>query len=151
MGKKRAIIIVLLATVVVGGGAMYLKRGGSASSGAELVRTTNAGASASGRSATSTDSLVAEITATIYQIDRLQLDPSIFNSAAFRVLRDGTQIIPPEVPGRDNPFAPLYSDGLASSTIRSSRPSGSGGLLNLTVSGTGATSSVGLPPPLPTR
>jgi type II secretory pathway pseudopilin PulG len=135
MGKKRAIILVALIAVIGGGAASYFM-GGKGDATAESVRTSNTSAA---RAATSTDSLVAEITATIYQIDRLQLDPSIFNSAAFRVLRDRTQVIPPEVPGRENPFAPLYSDR-ATATPRVTRPGSTGGLLNLnqtvTASGT---------------
>jgi hypothetical protein len=132
MGKKRAIILVALIAVVGGGAASYFMGGQGSDSAAESVRTANA---AAGRTSTSTDSLVAEITATIYQIDRLQLDPSIFNSAAFRVLQDRTQVIPPEVPGRENPFAPLYSDR-ATTTPRQGRPGSTGGLLNANQTGT---------------
>jgi hypothetical protein len=143
MGKKRAIILVALIAVVGGGAAAYFM-GGKSGDSAESVRTTNAGAAGS---ATSTDSLIADITARIYQIDRLQLDPAIFNSATFRVLQDRTQVIPPEVPGRENPFAPLYSDRASTSTPRASRPTASGGLLNqqTTVRATGTA------PTLPTR
>jgi hypothetical protein len=123
MGKKRAILIVAAIAIVGGLGAYLL--GGSADGDPESVRTTNAGAA---RYATTTESLVAEITATIYQIDRLQLDPSIFNSPAFRTLQDRTQTIPQEVPGRQNPFAPLYSDTPV--PTRTSRPESTGGLLN---------------------
>lgn len=132
MGKKRAIILVALVAVIGGGAAAYFIGGQAGAPAAESVRTTNATAA---RASTSTDSLVAEITATIYQIDRLQLDPSIFNSAAFRVLQDRTQVIPPEVPGRENPFAPLYSEGRATTTPRSTRPGSTGGLLNVNQAG----------------
>lgn len=140
MGKKRAILLVALLAVVGGSVAAYIF-GGSASGSPELVRTSNVG---SARNATSTASLVADITATIYQIDRLQLDPAIFNSPTFRALQDRTQTIPWEVPGRENPFAPLYSDGPV--TSRTSRPSSSGGLLNQNSSGGSAT---GTAPSLP--
>jgi hypothetical protein len=123
MPKKRAILIVALVAVLGGTGAYLFSK--SAEGDPESVRTANVGAA---RSATSTESLVAEITATIYQIDRLQLDPAIFNSPAFKALQDRTQTIPPEVPGRENPFAPLYSD--AAPVTRSTRPQGTGGLLN---------------------
>lgn len=102
--KKRTLILVAL-VAVLGGAAYAYFRGGAAPDAEQSTRTTNVAAVAA--SATSTDSLVAEITATIYQIDRLQLDPSIFNSAAFHFLQDRTQVIPPQEPGRDNPFAPI--------------------------------------------
>jgi hypothetical protein len=152
MGKKRAILLVALIAVLGGGAAAYFM-GGTDSGGGESVRTVNA--AAGGASATSTDSLVAEITATIYQIDRLQLDSSIFNSAAFRVLQDRTQTIPPEIPGRENPFAPLYSEGRmpATSSPRTTRPAGQGGLLGgletPTVGRPG--SATGTAPALPVR
>jgi hypothetical protein len=137
MGKKRAILIVALIAVVGGGAAAYFTGGSSSDAGAESVRVSNVGAA---RSSTSTDSLVAEITSTIYQIDRLRLDPAIFNSATFRVLQDRTQVIPPEVPGRENPFAPLYSDGRATTSApRPTRPGAVGGLLNNSQTGTNAT------------
>lgn len=152
MGKKRAILLVALIAVLGGGAAAYFM--GGADGGGESVRTVNV--AAGGASATSTDSLVAEITATIYQIDRLQLDSSIFNSAAFRVLQDRTQTIPPEIPGRENPFAPLYSEGrmpATSSSPRTSRPAGQGGLLGgletINVSRPGG--ATGTAPALPVR
>ncbi len=145
MGKKRAIILVALVAVLGGGAAAYFM-GGQGDGGAESVRTTNTGAA---RAATSTDteSLIADITARIYQVDRLQLDPSIFNSATFRVLQDRTQVIPPEEPGRENPFAPLYSDRASTSTTRTSRPTSTGGLFNQQ----GTTRATGTAPTLPTR
>jgi len=152
MGKKKAIILVAL-IAVLGGGAAAFSMGDVGNGAAESVRTANVAGGGAG--ATSTDSLVADITATIYQIDRLQLDPSIFNSATFRVLQDRTQTIPPEIPGRDNPFAPLYSEGRspATSTLRTTRPTGQGGLLNglnaVTVGRPG--SATGTAPALPTR
>ncbi len=148
MGKKRAILIVALLAVVGGGAAAYLTRG-SSDGAAESVRTVNDGR-ASSRTASSTDSLVAEITATIYQMDRLQLDPSIFNSAAFRILQDRTQTIAPQEPGRENPFAPLDSDAAPSTGgTRTRAPSTGGGLINANRTSTGGTA--GTPPALPVR
>lgn len=143
MGKKRAIILVALVAVIGGGAAAHFT-GGESGDSAESIRTTNSGAAGA---STSTDSLIADITARIYQIDRLQLDPAIFNSAAFRVLQDRTQVIPPEVPGRENPFAPLYSDRASTSTPRTSRPTASGGLFNQQ----SAVRATGTAPTLPTR
>ena len=147
MGKKRAIILVALIAVVGGSAAAYFGRDASTGRGAESVRTTNASAGAG--LSTTTDSLVAEITATIYQIDRLRLDPSIFNSATFRVLQDRTQVIAPEIPGRENPFAPLYSDGPVSTTTRTIRPTGQGGLINVNTNR--SVSATGTAPTLPVR
>lgn len=147
MGKKRAILLVALLAIAGGGAAAYFTRG-SSDGDAESVRKVNDG-QASGRTASSTDSLVAEITATIYQMDRLQLDPAIFNSAAFRVLQDRTQTIVPQEPGRENPFAPLYSDAATSSASRTRAPSTGGGLINSNRTSTGGTA--GTPPALPVR
>lgn len=148
MGKKRAILLVALLAIAGGGAAAYFTRG-SSDGAAESVRTVNDG-QASTRTASSTDSLVAEITATIYQMDRLQLDPAIFNSAAFRVLQDRTQTIVPQEPGRENPFAPLYSDVATSSAAgRTRAPSTGGGLINANRTSTGGTA--GTPPALPVR
>lgn len=140
--KKRAIILIAIVAVLGGGAYSYL-RGEPSTTGAESTRTANVGAA---RSASSTDTLVAEITATIYQIERLQLDPSIFNSAAFHLLQDRTQVIPPEVPGRENPFAPLYSDR-ATSSARAPRAGTGGGLLG----GSAAPGATSTAPRLPAR
>lgn len=140
MGKKRAILIVAILALAGGTLAAYLTRGSSEGQ-AESVRTVNSGSS---DRLDATDSLVSEITATIYQMDRLSLDASIFNSAAFRVLQDNSQQIAPQEPGRDNPFAPL-SDVSASTR----RVATGGGLINANRTPTGGTS--GAAPTLPVR
>lgn len=122
MSTKRIAVTALVAVAVIGGALALWRSGGSAdSSGADRQANAVPGV------ATGTDAAAARITATIYRIDRLKLDPSVLSSPAYLSLVDRSQPIPEEPIGRPDPFAPLYQDAVATT---SGRAQGQGGLLN---------------------
>ncbi len=69
---------------------------------------------------TSTDSTDATSTSVDQDIvdllnsfQTVSIDPSLFATPLFQSLRDFGSVIPTEVPGRANPFAPIGSDTMA--------------------------------------
>ncbi|HVT74859.1 MAG TPA: hypothetical protein VHD69_00325 [Candidatus Paceibacterota bacterium] len=66
--------------------------------------------------ATSTNSVDSDLLATLRQLRKLKLDDSIFTSAAWLSLTDFGKVIPPQQPGRSNPFAPLDASSFAATS-----------------------------------
>ena len=54
-----------------------------------------------------TQSEAASLLRLLKNLENLALDPSLFASPGFVRLEDFTQPIPPQAPGRVNPFAPI--------------------------------------------
>ncbi len=55
-------------------------------------------------------------------LDTIRFDPAFFNSAVFASLNDFSQSLPEEQVGRPNPFAPVESRSVATSSTPASAP-----------------------------
>jgi phosphomevalonate kinase len=95
---KNSIVIIIL--VVVIGMIAYWYLGQNNSSTAYLTTDVK-----------TTDSVDAKyIYNILQQMARVNLDDSIFSNTLFQNLKDNTVSFPPQVSGRNNPFAPVGSD-----------------------------------------
>ncbi|HVU06664.1 MAG TPA: hypothetical protein VHE10_02655 [Candidatus Paceibacterota bacterium] len=109
-GSSKRNLFIALALIIAVGVAGYLYTTRDRSSSDLLVEDFIA---------TSTVSVDSDLLATLRQLKKLRLDDAIFSSPAWLSLKDFGQVIPPQAPGRPNPFAPI--DGgvtAATSTVR---------------------------------
>ena len=105
------ILIFILILAAVGGGYYYFA-GNSADTPA-LTAVSTSGSVASDGDTGVEDAFLS----TLLNIRNLQLDDSIFSSSAFRSLQDfTTELVDPGNEGRVNPFAPIGSDAVPSSS-----------------------------------
>jgi hypothetical protein len=110
MTKNKIIIIVVV--IIVGIMAyMYLTKGND-TAGVSLVAENK-----------TTDIVGAtDILALLNSMNQIKLDDSIFNDPVFQSLKDTTVTLVSMPTGRNNPFAPLGSDGTVVKSSNSSAP-----------------------------
>jgi hypothetical protein len=90
-------IIIIIGLIVVALGYFFMK-GGSTVDDSALLQ---------GDVSVMSDNSGAQVLALLNQINAIEIDPSIFNSAVYRTLRDFSVPIPPQNVGRPNPFEPV--------------------------------------------
>ena len=100
MSKNKIIIIVVV--IIVGVFAyFYLTRDQSGTANAPLVS----------EAKTTTFADAKDILTLLNRMSQIKLDDSIFQNVVFKSLKDTTVILVSQPTGRNNPFAPLGSDG----------------------------------------
>ena len=106
MNKKNQIIIVILVAVVGFIAFTYLKGNSNDNSGSSIVAEQRVAEFAGAR----------EILSLLNRMAKVKLDDSIFNDNSFKSLKDTTVVLVGQPVGRNNPFAPLGTDGTKSTS-----------------------------------
>ncbi len=111
MNKKNQIITLVLVIIVGFIVFVYFKNSSKDNSGASIVAEQRVTEFAGAR----------EILSLLNRMSGVKLDNSIFSDNSFKSLRDTTVVLVAQPVGRNNPFAPLGTDGArATSSISAS-------------------------------
>jgi len=112
MNKKNQIITVILVVIVGFVAFNYLKGNSNDNSGSSIVAEQKVAEFAGAR----------EILNLLNRMSKVKLDDSIFNNNSFKSLKDTTVVLVGQPVGRDNPFAPLGTDGIRSTSSSTISP-----------------------------
>jgi len=113
MNKKNQIIVIILVVIVGFVIFTYFKNNSGDTSGSSIVAEQKVAEFAGAR----------EILSLLNRMSNVKLDDSLFNDNSFKSLKDTTVVLVSQPVGRNNPFAPLGTDGLrttSSTTIATS-------------------------------
>lgn len=104
MNKRNIFILIIIALVIMV--AFWYLKGSNSSSSSSLTATQS-----------SSDSADAQyIYSLLQQMSQVKLDDSIFSDPSFENLKDNTVTFSSEPSGRNNPFAPVGSNGTPSTS-----------------------------------
>jgi len=104
--KKNQIIIIITLIIAAFVVFVYFKNSSTDNSGSSIVAEKRVAEFAGAR----------EILSLLNRMSVVKLDDSIFNDKSFISLQDTTVVLVSQPVGRNNPFAPLGSDGVRATT-----------------------------------
>ncbi|MFA6430548.1 MAG: hypothetical protein WC229_01495 [Candidatus Paceibacterota bacterium] len=110
MNKKNQILIVVIVVIVGFFVFNYFKNSSVDNSGSSIVAEQRVTEFAGAR----------EILSLLNRMSNVKLDDSIFNDSSFKSLKDTTVVLVGQPVGRNNPFAPLGTDGSRSTSSSAS-------------------------------
>jgi len=94
---KKSTLIILIALVIIAGVYFYISGSSAPAEDSLLALETNS----------EIDATASRVLSLLNQIRSLQIDPNLFQGAAYKTLRDYSVSIPAQGVGRLNPFAPI--------------------------------------------